>query len=142
MALIVIEEVLYCWVLRKTQIVVHIKFYKKTKICLLVCVCEPCTLCHTIFTLKVVVNRNDVLYNQNFTYGLFCWGSIICDVCLNASTHDLRSFLIFSLSSGQSFDWPTCINKSRNKAIWLLISTINCKEREDKLISLQSIWHD
>lgn len=48
-------------------------------------------------------------------------------VCLQASTQFLRSFRIFSRISGQSFDVPMCIRRSRNKATWLLISEINWK---------------
>lgn len=62
----------------------------------------------------------------SFTYAFNC-GSISCDVCLHASTHDRRAFRTLSRSSGQSFDCPTWMSKSLNKATWLFISTISCK---------------
>ena len=78
---------------------------------------------------------------------LLIWVIISCDVCLQASTQDRRTFRTFSRSSGQSFDWPMWMSKSLNKATWLLISTMSCnenkkKENRDKKIHIQwEIFH-
>lgn len=53
-------------------------------------------------------------------------------VWLHRSTSVRRSFRIFSRSSGQSFAWPTCTNKSRKSATWVLISIISCNDDENK----------
>lgn len=68
---------------------------------------------------------------KSCTYVLTC-GTISCVVCLHASTHDRLSLRIFSRSSGQSRDWPMCINKSRNNATWLFISMISWKKINGK----------
>lgn len=67
-----------------------------------------------------------VRHNKIVTHLLIC-AIIICDVCLHASTNDRRTLRTFSRNSGQSFDWPMCMSKSRKKATWLLISTMSCK---------------
>lgn len=76
--------------------------------------------------------NGDVWYFYKYkscTYVLTC-GTISCVVCLHASTHDRLSLRIFSRSSGQSRDWPMCINKSRNNATWLFISMISWKKKK------------
>ena len=47
-------------------------------------------------------------------------------VCLQASTHCLRTRRIFSRSSGASLAVPTWIRRSRKVAIWTLISQMTC----------------
>lgn len=63
-----------------------------------------------------------------WTYLLICV-IINWHVCLQASTHDRRTFRTFSRNSGQSFDWPMWMSKSLNKATWLLISTMSWNEK-------------
>lgn len=70
---------------------------------------------------------------KNHTHVLLC-GMMICDVCLQASTQDLRNFRTFSRNSGQSLAWPMWMSRSRNKATWLLISTMSCKQSKKKSI--------
>lgn len=72
------------------------------------------------------------IHRQNYTHVCFTCGKINWQVCLHASTHDLRSFRTFSRSSGESLDEPMCISKSRNSATWLFISTISCGINDTK----------
>lgn len=65
------------------------------------------------------------------TYVLIC-GRMSAVLWLHRSTRVRRSFRIFSRSSGQSLAWPTCTNKSRNRATWVLISIINWKRTNRK----------
>lgn len=91
--------------------------------------------------------------DTKYTYLLICV-IINCAVCLQASTQDRRTFLTFSRNSGESFDWPMCISKSRNKATWLLISTMSYefksehkkkregKKRQDSLFKMPFSWEN
>ena len=50
-------------------------------------------------------------------------------VCLQPSTHCLRTLRILSLSSAESFGVPMCMSRSRKKAIWTFNSPITWKKR-------------